>query len=103
NIYNNHTTHNSYLQILVELGIIGLVLWLLFLVFLIRYSLAHPKSQIFLAWISLVTVFLAIGNDIFTYKYWWIGLFIFVLIGNESGEKTRHLSNDCKAIPIRFK
>jgi len=96
NITSNQTTHNSYLQIFIELGLIGLTLWILFLWHLYKYSNQNITTQFYLLWITLITIFMAIGNDIFTYKYWWTGLFIFSIISIEQEGKNSKISNKIK-------
>src|SRR5699024_4441783 len=62
-------THNNYLLMLIEQGVIGFVLWLLFLILILKKSwevikeIPSKSDGYILLWISLLTIFMSLGND----------------------------------------
>lgn len=73
--FHEYNYHNTYAQMLSELGLVGLILLILNLIYLIKMSFA--KNQI---WLIFVSVMFSIW--FFTESVLWVqrGLFIFILI-----------------------
>lgn len=75
-------THNAYLLSFIEFGLFGLFLWLSFLWLITKFSFKNKENRSYLIWLSFIFIFMSIGNDTLTYRYWWAGLTVFVLISH---------------------
>ncbi|MFW6310978.1 MAG: O-antigen ligase family protein [Nanoarchaeota archaeon] len=73
--------HNTFISVFFELGIVGLILYLSFLIALGLYVF---KQKGIFAKASQTTflyaLFLNFGNDMLTYKYFWITIFFSILL-----------------------
>ncbi|MDE0582098.1 O-antigen ligase family protein [Planococcus sp. A6] len=76
--------HNTYILLLVELGVVGLIIWIVFIAEMLKVALNNKKEKFALLSLILIFIFLGFGNDIIYYKYWWQGLLIFLIIYNLS-------------------
>ncbi|WP_147802805.1 O-antigen ligase family protein [Alkalicoccus halolimnae] len=77
-----NSPHNIYISILVEYGVLGLLLWGTLILLIMKSAFQNNEMKFPLIWFAFIFTFLGIGNDILYYKYWWIGLLIFVIIKN---------------------
>ena len=73
--------HNTFISVFFELGIVGLIIYLCFFIalgihtFKQRGILAKASQATF-----LYAFFLNFGNDMLTYKYFWITIFFSILL-----------------------
>jgi len=80
--------HNVFLTLTYELGILFTILYLFVFLYWVRYSYLKYKSVV--PSTSLLFLLISgIGNDVFYYKYFWLGLVVAYLIsGSMRSEKS---------------
>lgn len=93
--------HNSFISILVELGLIGLVIFGVILVMVVRHALAHPRwNRGF--WLTVLSVWV-IGSSTLTWEHrktTWLFLTLVVVsatLPRTSGEAPRTREQDQRA------
>jgi O-antigen ligase len=74
-ISNINTPHNNYLLLVYELGVVPLLLWLYF-----HFSMLVKSQGVIEKSIGLFFFIFSIGNDMITYKYYWLLVYIYIVI-----------------------
>ena len=86
---SERTPHNIYILTMVEYGIIGIILWLAFIIGIIRHAFLY-QNKFVLVWIAFFSPIFGIGNDILYYKYWWMGLLLFLILISDHSRKVKN-------------
>ena len=90
-VYRSSASHNLYILLLIECGIIGSIPFLIFIVSHIRRTV---KSQNFIALGLLVAALvMALSLDSITYKYFWVTLIYVVVAFNQTKQGNDILIN----------
>lgn len=75
------TAHQIFITMFFEFGIIGLIVFSIIMFQIIKPVFnKNKKNNLSLTTLSFALIFLGLGNDSFYYKYWWTGMFIYIIL-----------------------
>lgn len=78
--------HNVFILIFFNYGILGITLFTGFILSLLYFPIKTIHFRFTLFTFAFTLILLGFGNDTLYYKYWWIGIFLFLIFSLESSK-----------------